>query len=70
MTLCEAQKVIAEFNEGGWRDREEKLFITRLREAGLNDMQIASVLITIKTICDHCLDEDADKCYCHPYYDI
>jgi hypothetical protein len=45
----------------------ELLFVTRLRETGFTDVQIATVLSVHQALCETCLDAD-DMCYCHPIY--
>lgn len=53
------EEVIKEFNGSG----EDRLFVEKLRAAGLNNVQIAAVIKALETTCQECWDNE-NGCHC------
>lgn len=63
----EALNIIGNFNREHGYSNEDVVFIEKLREAKLTDIQIASVINAIDTTCNACYDHDykiSSPCYC------
>lgn len=55
--------VIKSYNSQHGYTRGDVLFVRRLREAELSDLQIAAVIIALDQTCRHCMDAN-NPCNC------
>ena len=55
---------IARFNSEHGRDSDsDVMFVAKLKDIGLSNVGIASVIETLETVCKECFDSET-PCYC------
>jgi len=54
--MMTTKQVISSFNNEHGYANADTLFVKHLRNGGLSDEQIATVIIALDTICDACMD--------------